>query len=148
MSVSGITSGTTVSTRIVGADQKSPVQRMLATANKPKQSQEPYTEQDWYLNMKVNQLRMQLDFYSRMPPDLGNPIMDGLEKEIRDLVVKQQAKIKDAREKADAEKKKLDEAQKPDRFADIPTPEQMLERSAAKVAKAEAQRGSTFNRTA
>lgn len=114
----------------------SPVQRVAyeLTQSKPK-AQEPYTEQEWYIKAKVNQLKAQVQIYSNLPGlDPGGSIMDGLGKEITDLVKKQQAKIKATADEAAAKQAELDKknAEK-NLFAGLPTADQMLKRNEARM---------------
>ncbi len=71
----------------------------------------PYTDQDWYIQAKVAQLKGQIALYSTLPGlDPGGSIMDSLTKQVNDLVAKQQAKIKAANDAAAAKQKELDAA--------------------------------------
>lgn len=82
----------------------SPVARLLQ-ARQAEQSRapEPYTEQEWFINAKVAQLRGQIELYSNLPGlDPSGEYMKALEKEVIDLVRAQQKKIA----AADAEAKK------------------------------------------
>lgn len=110
----------------------SPVARLVkqSEAQRAKTST-PFTEQDWYLKAKVSQLKAQIEIYSNLPGlDPSGAIMDSLSKEVRELVAKQQAKLKKSSDEAAAKKKQLDElnAEK-DRFKNLPTPDQLLKRS-------------------
>jgi hypothetical protein len=113
--------------------QLSGVQKLLkAQTDKAAKTKEPYTEQDWYLKMKVSQLRMQLDFYSKLGGDLGNSAMSSVEAEIRGLVQKQQAKLKASTDEAAAKQAELDKANaEKNLFAGLLTPDQLLGRSKA-----------------
>lgn len=114
----------------------SPVQRVAyeLTQSKPK-AQEPYTEQEWYIKAKVNQLKAQVQIYSNLPGlDPGGGIMEGITKEITALVKKQQEKIKATADEAAAKQAELDKknAEK-NLFAGLPTAEQMLKRNEARM---------------
>lgn len=87
----------------------SPVARLLKAQESQKKSEIPFTEQDWYINAKVAQLRGQIELYSNLPGlDPSGAIMDSLEKEVFSLVNKQQAKLKASQAEADAKKAELD----------------------------------------
>ncbi len=114
----------------------SPVQRVAyeLTQSKPK-AQEPYTEQEWYIKAKVNQLKAQIETYTNLPGlDPGGGIMGALGKEVTDLVKKQAAKIKESTDAAAAKQAELDakNAEK-NLFAGLPTADQMLKRNEARM---------------
>ena len=71
----------------------------------------PYTQQDWYIQAKVTQLKGQISLYSTLPGlDPGGSIMQSLTKQVNDLVNQQKAKLKAADDKAAAAQKQLDAA--------------------------------------
>lgn len=111
----------------------SPVQK-LAEARKAEAEQQkiPYTEQDWYINLKVTQLRFQLDFYSKLGGQLGQQAMSSIEKEIKGLLQKQADKVKKTNEEADALQKQLAE-QEAAAKALVPSPEEFLQRAEARA---------------
>lgn len=88
----------------------SPVAKLLkGTKEQDAKKATPYTEQDWYLNAKVAQLKGQIETYSKLPGlDPSGAVMDQLTKEVNDLVRKQQAKLKKSTAEADAKKAELD----------------------------------------
>jgi hypothetical protein len=91
----------------------SPVAKLLAakTADAEKTST-PYTEQDWYITQKVNQLRGQLETFSTIPGlDPSGGVIDSISKEITGLLKKQQDKLKQSQEEAAAKQKELAAAQ-------------------------------------
>ena len=106
----------------------SPVGKLLAEkAAKSKTSETPYTEQEWYINAKVAQLKSQIHTYSTLPGlDPSGAIMNGLTKEVNDLVSKQQAKLKKANEESAAAQAKLDAQKKAEAEAPISV-EQLLQ---------------------
>lgn len=126
MAVGSVTSGagaTTVNTTI--ASDTSPVQRLLkqqqeAAARLNKGSDEPYTEQEWYINAKVAQLKGQIYTYSNFPGlDPSGAMMDALTQEVNELVGKQQAKIKKSQDEAAAKQAELDRIEEEKRNAPI-----------------------------
>jgi|GEM_PF-1361254 len=111
-----------------------PVQRLLyEQANSGPPKQELYTEQEWYIRAKVSQLRGQIALYTNLPGlDPGGAIMEGLTKEVTDLVQKQADTIKEATAEADAKQAELDKKQAAE-FQGL-SAEEMLERATASVA--------------
>lgn len=105
----------------------SPVQRLLNEREaKAKEKAIPYTEQDWFLQLKINQLRAQLATYSSVPGlDPTGAAMSSIEAEIRDIISKQQATLQESLKKADEAKAKLAEQ---DRLKALegPSPEELL----------------------
>ncbi|MCB9996573.1 MAG: hypothetical protein H6869_09075 [Rhodospirillales bacterium] len=88
----------------------------------------PYTEQDWFLELKVNQLRAQLAIYSAVPGlDSNGAVLSGIEAEIKDIIEKQQAKLQESLSKADDAQAALEEQDRL-RAAELFTPEQLLDR--------------------
>lgn len=112
----------------------SPVQRLLKqqqeAADRLKQgSDEPYTEQEWYINAKVAQLKAQIYTYSNFPGlDPSGAIMDSLTAEVNDLVGKQQAKQKKSQDEAAAKQAELDRLEEERKNAPI-SAEELLERA-------------------
>lgn len=88
----------------------SPVARLLKSQQTDKaKTSTPYTEQEWYLQAKVAQLKGQIQMYSTLPGlDPTGAVMDALTKEVNDLVNKQQAKLKKSQEEAAAKQAELD----------------------------------------
>lgn len=110
----------------------SPVQRVAAQkAEAQKKLAEPYTEQDWFLEMRMNYIRGQLDFYSKLGGEIGNSMMDSLEAEIKGILKVQQGKLKKIADEADAKQKEADAAK--DRFAGLLKPADLLKRSSDAV---------------
>ncbi|MFN3827002.1 MAG: hypothetical protein ACK4NR_05180 [Micavibrio sp.] len=135
MAVGSVSSGagaTTVNTTI--SSDTSPVQRLLKqqqeAADRLKQgSDEPYTEQEWYINAKVAQLKAQIYTYSNFPGlDPSGAIMDSLTAEVNDLVGKQQAKLKKSQDEAAAKQAELDRLEEERKNAPI-SAEELLERA-------------------
>ena len=88
----------------------SPVERVLyeQEQSKPKQT-EPYTEQEWFIKARVSQLKAQIALYTNLPGlDPGGGMLEGLGKEVTDLVKKQQAAIKKVSDEATAKQAELD----------------------------------------
>lgn len=112
----------------------SPVGKLLAEkAAKSKTSETPFTEQDWYINAKVAQLKGQIYTYSNLPGlDPSGAIMDGLTREVNDLVSKQQAKLKKSNEEGAAAQAKLDAQKKAEAEAPISV-EKLLENAKNRV---------------
>lgn len=88
----------------------SPVAKLLQSQKtEAAKASVPFTEQDWYLNAKVAQLKGQIQTYSNLPGlDPSGAIMDGLTKEVNALVTKQQAKIRASSEEAAKKQAELD----------------------------------------
>ncbi len=107
----------------------SPVARLLQKTAPDKAKQTPYTEQDWYINAKVAQLKAQIYTYSNLPGlDPSGAIMDSLTKEVNELVMKQQKKLRDSSAEAAKKQAELDAAQKAK--ADAPmSADEMLKRA-------------------
>jgi hypothetical protein len=99
----------------------SPVGKLLAAqAEKAKSTETPFTEQDWYINAKVAQLKGQIYTYSNLPGlDPSGAIMDGLTKEVNALVGKQQAKLKKSQDEAAAKQAELDKLKQAEADAPI-----------------------------
>jgi hypothetical protein len=87
----------------------SPVAKLLAAKSaQAEQTSTPYTEQDWYLTAKVNQLRGQLETFSTIPGlDPSGSVIDSIGKEINDIIAKQQAKLKKTQDDAAAKQAEL-----------------------------------------
>lgn len=91
----------------------SPVARLLQKSAPDKAKQTPYTEQDWYINAKVAQLKAQIYTYSNMPGlDPSGAVMDSLTKQVNDLVTKQQQKLKASQEEGAKKQAELDALEK------------------------------------
>lgn len=136
MAVGSVTSGagatTTTTTSTVDL---SPVQKLVkqqqeeAARFKTGTDSEPYTEQDWYLNAKVAQLKGQIYTYSNFPGlDPSGAIMDSLTAEVNDLVSKQQAKLKKSQDEAAKKQAELDALEEAKKNAPL-TAEQLIERA-------------------
>lgn len=138
MAVGSVTSGTVVSsTSIRGEDSVSAVKRLLQpqedAAAKAKTA-EPYTEQDWYINAKVAQLKGQIYTFSNFPGlDPSGAIMDSLTQEVNELVGKQQAKLKKSQDEAAKKQAELDALEEAKKNAPL-TAEQLLERAKKRAA--------------
>jgi hypothetical protein len=90
----------------------SPVAKLLAAQQKAAPASTSYTDQDWYIRAKVAQLKGQIALYSTLPNlDPSGGVMDGLTKEINDLVKKQQDKLKATQAEAAAKQAELAKAQ-------------------------------------
>ena len=107
----------------------SPVQRLLKDREaKAKEKAVPYTEQDWFLQLKMNQLRAQLATYSSVPGlDPNGAAMNSIEAEIKSIIQKQQATLQESLKKADEAKAKLDEQERL-KALEGPSPEELLAR--------------------
>jgi len=91
----------------------SPVAKLLQSKASDKAKETPYTEQDWYINAKVAQLKAQIYTYSNLPGlDPSGAIMDSLTKEVNDLVLGQQKKLKASQAEAAKKQAELDALEK------------------------------------
>lgn len=112
----------------------SPVARLVKQQAAANPKKEPFTESEQFIRAKVQQLRFQLDFYSRLGGELGNNAINSIEAEIRGLLKKQSDRIKASEAEAAAKQKQLDEANaEKNLFAGLPTADQMLKRSQARL---------------
>lgn len=113
----------------------SPVAKLLkAQKDQSAKGATPYTEQDWYLNAKVAQLKGQIQLYSTLPGlDPSGAVMDQLTKEVNDLVSKQQAKLKKSTDEAAAKQAELDKL-KAEKDAAPMSVEEMLKRAKLRAA--------------
>jgi hypothetical protein len=112
----------------------SPVAKALQAKQKQAAKTEtPYTEQDWYIQAKVSQLRAQISIYSNLPGlDPSGAIMDALQKEVVDLAQKQQAKVAEQDKAAKEAQDKLAEQDKQKALAaEIPDVDTLLKRANA-----------------
>lgn len=141
MAVGSVTSGAgaTTTTTTSTADL-SPVQKLIkqqqeeAARYKVGTDDEPYTEQDWYINAKVAQLKGQIYTFSNFPGlDPSGAIMDSLTKEVNDLVSKQQAKLKKSQDEAAKKQAELDALEEAKKNAPL-TADQLLERAKKRAA--------------
>jgi hypothetical protein len=128
MAVGSVTSdaGATTNTATL-----SPVQKVLKAKEDaaPKTSSEPYTEQDWYLNAKVSQLKGQINLYSTLPGlDPNGAIMEGLTQEVNALVGKQQEKLRKSQAEAAAKQAELDRLEQEKKNAPL-SAEALIERA-------------------
>lgn len=107
----------------------SPVQKILAAQEKEAaDKQESYFDSDAFLRLKINQLRGQLALYSTLPGlDPNGAVMGGIEAEIKGIIQKQQATLKESQTKADEAKAKLEEQERL-KAAALPSPETLLAR--------------------
>jgi hypothetical protein len=136
MAVGSVTSGAgaTTTTTTSTADL-SPVQRLVkqqqeeAARYKVGTDDEPYTEQDWYVNAKVAQLKSQINTYSSVPGlDPNGAIMDSLTQEVNALVTKQQNKLKASQAEAAKKQAELDAIEEAKKNAPL-TADQLIERA-------------------
>ncbi len=136
MAVGSVTpgAGATTTTTTSTADL-SPVQKLIkqqqeeAARYKVGTDDQPYTEQDWYVNAKVAQLKGQIYTYSNFPAlDPSGAIMDSLTQEVNELVGKQQAKLKKSQAEAAAKQAELDALEEAKKNAPL-TAEQLIERA-------------------
>ncbi len=89
----------------------------------------PFTEQEWYINAKVAQLKGQIYTYSNFPSlDPSGAIMDSLTNEVNELVGKQQAKLRKANAEAAAKQAELDKLEEEKKNAPM-TADQLIERA-------------------
>lgn len=136
MAVGSVTSGAGASTTTTDTTESlSPVQKLIklqkeeAARYKVGTDSEPYTEQDWYINAKVAQLKGQIYTYSNFPAlDPGGSIMDSLTAEVNDLVGRQQAKLRKSTAEAAAKQAELDKLEEEKKNAPM-TAEQLIERA-------------------
>lgn len=126
MAVGSVTSGAGATPTTTSTANLSPVQKLIkqqqeeAARYKVGTDDEPYTEQDWYINAKVAQLKGQIYTYSNFPGlDPSGAIMDSLTQEVNELVGKQQAKLKKANEEAAAKQAELDRIEEEKRNAPL-----------------------------
>lgn len=113
MAVGSVTPDAGATTTTTNTADLSPVQKMLklqqGEAARNKVSSDPYTEQDWYVNAKVAQLKGQINLYSNLPGlDPSGAIMDSLTDEVNALVKKQQDKLKASQAEAAKKQAELD----------------------------------------
>jgi|GEM_PF-2707384 len=116
---------------------------------------ESYFDSEQYMNQKVSQLKQQIATYSQLPGlDPSGAVMDGLTREVNEIVTKQQKKLKDSQAAAAAKQAELDKA---NRFKDLKTVDQLLAGSKSGATKAisdgaqallDKVRGTSVNKTA
>ena len=135
MAVGSVTSGAGATTPTPPTENLSPVQKVIkqqqdeAARYKVGTNDEPYTEQDWYINAKVAQLKGQIYTYSNFPSlDPSGAIMDSLTNEVNELVGKQNAKLKKATDEAAAKQAELDKLEEEKKNAPL-TADQLIERA-------------------
>lgn len=136
MAVGSVTSGAGATTTTSTTETTlSPVQKLVkqqqdeAARYKVGTDSEPYTEQDWYINAKVAQLKGQIYTYSNFPAlDPSGAIMDSLTNEVNELVGKQRAKLKKSTDEAAAKQAELDKIELEKKNAPM-TADVMLERA-------------------
>ncbi len=133
MAVGSVTPDAGATTTSTSTADLSPVQKMLKLqqeeAARNKVSSDPYTEQDWYVNAKVAQLKGQINLYSNLPGlDPSGAIMDGLTEEVNALVKKQQDKLKASQAEAAKKHAELDRIEEEKKNAPL-SAEQLIERA-------------------
>lgn len=108
----------------------SPVARLLKRqAAAETKTATPYTEQEWFIQAKVAQLRGQIELYSNLPGlDPSGAMMQSLEDEVRALVGKQQAKIRASQAEAAKKSEEL-RKQEAEKAAAPMSADEMLRRS-------------------
>lgn len=113
----------------------SPVAKLVkAQKDQSAKTATPYTEQDWYLNAKVAQLKGQIQLYSTLPGlDPGGAVMNQLTKEVNELVTKQRAKMKKSTDEAAAKQAELDRLKAENAAAPM-SAEDMLKRAKLRAA--------------
>lgn len=100
--------------------------RQQEEAKKKLESKGDYTEQEWYINARVAQLKGQIQIYANLPGlDPSGAVMDALAKEVNELVSGQREKLLEANKKAKEAQDELDR-QKAEATAKGPTPEELL----------------------
>lgn len=106
----------------------SPVAKLLAQQEKSAKKIVNYFESDEYLRQKVSQLRGQLAIYTTLPGlDPSGAVVDGIEKEIKDLLKKQNATLQETLKKSKEAEAKLEEQKKLDALK-LPSPKELLEK--------------------
>lgn len=111
--------------------QLSPVAKQLLAQQQAQPSSTPYTEQEWFVNAKISQLRAQIEIYSNLPGlDPSGSMMNALTAEVNGLVKKQQDELKATNAKADEAKAKLLEQEAAEKLEkSIPSVETLLKRA-------------------
>ena len=108
----------------------SPVQKLLQEReSREAEKAVPYTEQDWFLKLKINQLRAQLAIYTTVPGlDPNGAVLNGIEAEIKSIIEKQQATLQESLKKSDEASAELAEKE---RLAALEgySPEELLARA-------------------
>ncbi len=111
----------------------SPVAQLLKGETTAKSDQVPFTEQEWYINAKVAQLKGQIQMYSTLPGlDPSGAVMDSLTDEVNALVGSQQAKLAKSQAEAAEKQAQLDKIEKEKSDAPM-TADAMLKRSQNQV---------------
>ncbi len=133
MAVGSVTSDAGATATTTSTADLSPVQKLLKQqqeeAARNKTSSDPYTEQDWYLNAKIAQLKGQINLYSTLPGlDPNGAIMDSLTEEVNALVKKQQDKLKVFQAEAAKKQAELDRIEEEKKNAPL-TADQLIERA-------------------
>lgn len=106
----------------------SPVAKLLKTTETSKPDSVPFTEQEWYINAKVAQLKGQIQMYSTLPGlDPSGAVMDSLTQEVNALVNSQQEKLAKSQAEAKEKQDQLDKLEK-ERAAAPMSAEAMLKR--------------------
>lgn len=114
----------------------SPVQRLLQEREaRTKDKVTPYTEQDWFLRLKINQLRAQIHTYSTVPGlDPSGEIMAGIEKEVMAILKKQNDRLQESLKKGDEAKARLEEQKRLEALKG-PSPADLLAKVQGKLKK-------------
>lgn len=115
----------------------SPVQKVLQKQLSDAKKVENYFDSDQFLQLKIGQLRGQLAIYSTLPGlDPSGAVIGGIEAEIKDIIGKQQAKLKASLDKSAEAEKKLKEAEAQKALdAEIPTAQALLDKINGKTTK-------------
>lgn len=133
MAVGSVTPDAGATTTTTTTADLSPVQKMLKLqqeeAARNKVSSDPYTEQDWYVNAKVAQLKGQINLYSNLPGlDPSGAIMDSLTDEVNALVQKQQEKLRASQAESAKKQAELDRLEQEKKNAPL-SAEKLIERA-------------------
>lgn len=131
MAVGSVTPDAGAATTTTNTADLSPVQKLIKQREEAtrKVSSDPYTEQDWYVNAKVAQLKGQIQLYSTLPGlDPSGAIMDSLTEEVNALVKKQQDKLKASQAEAAKKQADLDRIEEEKKNAPL-SAEQLIERA-------------------
>lgn len=111
----------------------SPVAKLLKGETSAKSDSVPFTEQEWYINAKVAQLKGQIQMYSTLPGlDPSGAVMDSLTQEVNALVSSQQEKLAKSQAEAAEKQAQLDKLEKERTDAPM-TAEAMLKKTKNQV---------------
>ncbi len=128
----GSVSNTLSTSMGLAAQSGSAVQRVLKAQedSKPPASEEPFTEQEWYLRAKVAQLQGQIDFYSNVPSGVSDSAMSSIQAEINGILTQLQEKADAKSAEAAAKQKEVLDAQAAAKLAaEVKSPEVLLARA-------------------